>query len=188
MASFSAVLLVGGASKRMGRDKALLEIPGSNLLLWQRQWRVLEELQPEEIFWSGPRRPAMPAKCRVVADVVERAGPLGGISACLGLLRSDLLVVLAVDLPAMNADFLRRLLARCSDKRGAVARHGDFFEPLAAVYPRRLNTLAAEHLAQGRCAMQDFIREAIKLDALDVTPLEQKDVPLFKNLNTPSDI
>ncbi len=91
----------------MGRDKALIELPGSGLLLWQRQWKVLEDLQPEEMLWSGPPRPQMPDRARVIPDVVKNAGPLAGISACLDELRSDLLVVLAVDLPEMSAAFLR---------------------------------------------------------------------------------
>src|SRR5476651_1092157 len=101
MPSFSAVVLAGGRSTRMGSDKALLSLPGSDLLLWQRQVRVLEELKPEEIFWSGAARPGLPENLRLIADEVENAGPLAGISACLNLLESDLLVVLAIDLPRM---------------------------------------------------------------------------------------
>jgi molybdopterin-guanine dinucleotide biosynthesis protein A len=172
----------------MGRDKALLPISASGELLWQRQWQVLEQLQPHEIFWSGPPRPQMRAQARIVADGVKSAGPLAGIGACLEALRDDLLVVLAVDLPQMNAPFLRGLMAQCSERRGAVVRHGDFFEPLGAIYPKRLYVLAADHLAQGRYALQDFIREAVKQDALLVVPLEEDDVPLFRNLNAPSDL
>jgi molybdopterin-guanine dinucleotide biosynthesis protein A len=130
----------------------------------------------------------MPARARIVADVVKSAGPLAGIGACLETLSDDLLVVLAVDLPQMNALFLRGLLEQCSGSRGAVVRHGDFFEPLAAIYPQRLHVLAAGHLAQRRHALQDFIREAVKQDALLVVPLEEDDVPLFRNLNAPSDL
>ncbi len=182
------MLLVGGESKRMGRDKAFLPVPGTKLLLWQRQWGVLEELQPEEIFWSGPPRPQMPPNGRVMADAVAHAGPLGGIGACLGALRTDLLIVLAVDLPEMSAAFLRGLLARCSEERGVVARHGDVFEPLAAVYPKRLDAMAGKHLAEGRYALQDFVREAIKWGALEPVELSPDEIILFKNLNAPSDI
>jgi molybdopterin-guanine dinucleotide biosynthesis protein A len=188
MPSFSAALLAGGTSKRMGRDKALLPISPSGQLLWQRQWQVLGDLQPREIFWSGPPRPQMPARARIVTDAVKSAGPLAGIGACLEALRDDLLVVLAVDLPQMNTPFLRGLLAQCRESRGAVVRHGDFFEPLAAIYPKHLHVLAADHLAQGRRALQDFIHEAVKLDALLVLPLEEDDAPLFRNLNAPSDL
>lgn len=172
----------------MGRDKALLPMPGSDLLLWQWQLRTLEELQPEEIFWSGPGRPGLPGHVRCISDAVEKAGPLAGLSACLNLLQSDLLVALAIDLPRMDALFLKNLLARCSPSCGVVARHGDFFEPLAAIYPKGPHILAAEHLSQRRYVMQDFVREAVRRGMLQAFPLEEKDIPLFKNLNSPADL
>jgi len=60
----------------MGRDKAFLPWPNSDLLLWQRQWRVLEELLPEEIFWSGALRSELPTNIRVIPDAILSAGPL----------------------------------------------------------------------------------------------------------------
>ena len=172
----------------MGQDKALLPVPGSDLLLWQWQLRILEELQPEEIFWSGPRRPGMPGHVRVISDAVENAGPLAGISACLNVMRSNLLVALAIDLPRMTTPFLKSLQERCSPTCGVVARHGDFFEPLAAIYPKGLQVLAADHLSQGRYAMQDLIREAVQRGFLQTFSLNEKDILLFKNLNSPADL
>lgn len=172
----------------MGRDKALLPVPGSKLLLWQRQLAILDELQPEEIFWSGPARPGLPGHIRIVLDEVENAGPLAGISACLHLLRGDLLVALAIDLPQMNVAFLKKLLARSSSSCGAAARHGDYVEPLAATYPKGLQLLAAEHLRQGRYALQDLIREAGQRGQIEVFPLGDDDASLFKNLNSPDDL
>jgi molybdopterin-guanine dinucleotide biosynthesis protein A len=172
----------------MGRDKALLRLPGSSLLLWQRQLRVLEELKPEEILWSGPPQPGMPADIRIVADAVQDAGPLAGIAACLETSRGDCLVVLAIDLPHMSPAFLQRLLARSSAERGVVARNGDFFEPLAAVYPKKITPLALDHLRQGRLAMQDLIGEALGRGWLEAVPLDETDAALFRNVNTPSDL
>jgi molybdenum cofactor guanylyltransferase len=188
MPSFSAALLAGGRSTRMGRDKAMLFMPGSDVLIWQRQLRVLKELQPEEILWSGLSRPGLPAHVHIISDRVENAGPLAGINACLDGLQSDLLVVLAVDLPRMTTEFLRNLLARCSSSCGVVARHGDFFEPLAAIYPTKLNALARAHLGQRRYAMQDFVREAIQAGSLQTYLLNEKEIPFFKNLNSPADL
>jgi len=186
--TFSAALLAGGQSTRMGRDKAFLPLPNSGLLLWQRQWRVLEELSPVEILWSGPSRPGLPAHIRVIPDALPSTGPLGGLSACLDVVRSDLLIVLAIDLPQMNATFLRRLLLRCSVDCGIVARHDDYFEPLAAIYPARLRTLASSHLAHGRYAMHDLVREALNQNLLQEFSIDEKDSVLFKNVNRPSDL
>jgi molybdopterin-guanine dinucleotide biosynthesis protein A len=186
--SFSAALLAGGQSTRMGRDKALLPAPGSPLLLWQRQLRLLEELEPDEILWSGPARNGIPGHVRVIADAVADAGPLAGIAACLEAARHDRLVVLAIDLPQMSAAYLQRLVAQSSSERGAVVRHGAYFEPLAAVYPKKIAPLALEHLQQGRRALQDLIHEALGRGWFEAVTLDDADVALFRNVNTPSDL
>lgn len=186
MTSFSAALLAGGQSTRMGRDKALLPVPNSGLLLWQRQLALLDELQPDEIFWSGPPRPHLPARLRIVADEVPDAGPLGGVSACLNLMRSDLLLVLAIDLPQMEAFFLTELLQRCSSTQGCVMHQGRFFEPLAAVYPRSIASLAQQHLHHRHYALQDLVREAIEQKMMQSFPVVEESRILFRNWNTPT--
>jgi molybdopterin-guanine dinucleotide biosynthesis protein A len=188
MLTFSTALLAGGASTRMGRDKVLLKLPESGELLWERQWKLLEELGAKEMFWSGPPREGIPFCARVVADSVPGVGPLAGVSACLEAMRTDQLIVLAVDLPEMEGEVLFNLLARCTKRRGAVYQHGEFFEPLAAIYPKMSQALAADHLAQGRYAMQDFIREAVQREMMAVVPLPEGEVPYFKNVNAPGDM
>jgi molybdopterin-guanine dinucleotide biosynthesis protein A len=99
-----------------------------------------------------------------------------------------LLVVLAIDLPEMNAAFLKNLLARCSPTCGVVARNAEFFEPLAAIYPKSLYALTEQHLRTKRFAMQGLLVEAVRQGWLQEFPLSERDVPLFKNLNSPDDL
>ncbi len=186
--SFSTALLAGGKSSRMGRDKALLPSPRAGVVLWRHQWETLAALHPVEMLWSGPDRPGLPANARWIDDFVTNAGPLAGIAACLEAMSTDLLVVLAVDLPRINMEFLAGMLARSSPTSGAVARGENFFEPLAAVYPRRLVRLAQDHLACGRYALQDFVRAAVAENALQVVPLIGSEQLIFQNLNSPSDL
>ncbi len=113
---------------------------------------------------------------------------MAGVNACLSVLQSDLLVVLAVDLPQMTAHFLSTMLTRCSASCGLVARHGDFFEPLAAIYPKEMSSLAADFLEQGRHAMQDLVREAMNDGLLQAYALEEDEIPLFRNLNSQNDL
>ncbi|MEO6970569.1 MAG: molybdenum cofactor guanylyltransferase [Chthoniobacterales bacterium] len=175
----SAVLLAGGKSTRMGRDKAFLEYEGQPL--WQRQLATLQKLSPEHLIISGPARGEW-SDCEVVEDAVTNAGPLAGVAAALQKCTTPLLVVLAVDLPRMTSEFLSSLL----DLGGAVARGPHGFEPLAAVYPTACTSLAVQALRSGDFSMQSFIHESIKKGLLAARETSQSD--LFTNLNTPSDL
>ncbi|HEY2799497.1 MAG TPA: molybdenum cofactor guanylyltransferase [Chthoniobacterales bacterium] len=178
----SAVLLAGGKSTRMGRDKALLEIEGEPL--WRRQLATLRQLSPEQLMISGPERDGAEA----VADEIENAGPLAGVAAALRKCTAPLLIVLAVDLPRMTAEFLQSLLNLCRDGRGAVPRGREFFEPLAAIYPSNCVPLAEVALRRGDFAMHNFVRTAVNQKLLMPRLISAEESALFANLNTPADL
>ena len=165
----------------MGRDKALLEIDGRPL--WQRQLDTLRQLSPEQLFLSGPSRDGVEA----IADKVENAGPLGGITAALQQSPSSLVVVLAVDLPNITSDFLRLLLRQCESHRGIVPSSPDHFEPLAAVYPVGCASLAAAALESGEFSMQNFVQRALDQGHLRARQILPNERWLFRNLNTPEE-
>lgn len=171
----------------MGRDKALLPHPAGGLF-WERQLAVLDSLGPEEIFWSGAPRPGLPAQVRVVADAAHEAGPLGGLAACLRATRTELLVVLAVDLARVEPAFLRLLLDASAPGCGAVVKRDDFYEPLAAVYPRELGELALQQLDAGRFALQDFLRAAEAAGRMRVIPCGETELEQLQNFNAPEDL
>src|SRR5690348_17763401 len=127
----SALLLAGGKSSRMGRDKAFLELEGEPL--WQRQLATLRALSPEQLLIAGPRREQWTG-LEVIADQIAEAGPLAGIAAALHKCTAPHLVVLAVDLPMVTSDFLRALLELCREEQGAVPTAAGAAEPLAAIY------------------------------------------------------
>jgi molybdopterin-guanine dinucleotide biosynthesis protein A len=187
MPTFSAALLLGGKSRRMGRDKALLPHPDGKLF-WQHQLAVLENLNPSEILWSGSARPGLPSQVRIIEDAAKDAGPLGGLAACLRAMRTELLVVLAVDLAQVEGGFLRRLLDASAPGRGAVVRREGFYEPLAAVYPREAGDLALARLATGQLALQDWLREAEAAGMMRVVSCSEAESAQLRNFNEPEDL
>ncbi|GDX08948.1 molybdenum cofactor guanylyltransferase [Verrucomicrobiota bacterium] len=107
--SHAAVLLAGGKSSRMGRDKSALPVNGEPL--WQRQLAVLRATEPAELFISGKSDgPYAGCGVEILPDEFSGCGPLGGIATALRRCKSDRLLVLAVDMPAMTAAFLRSLV------------------------------------------------------------------------------
>jgi molybdopterin-guanine dinucleotide biosynthesis protein A len=178
----SAVLLAGGKSSRMGRDKAFIEIDGAPL--WRRQLDVLKELQPEQLLVAGPPRDEW-SDCEIVADEIPDAGPLAGVAAALKKCTAPLLVVLAVDLPRITAEFL---LSLCHHNAGAVPRGPGGFEPLAAAYPANCAALAVQMLRSGDYSMQSFVRAALEQGLLAERKISETEFNFFHNVNTPADL
>jgi molybdopterin-guanine dinucleotide biosynthesis protein A len=185
--NFSAVILAGGQSSRMGRDKAFLEIGGRILL--DRQIGTLLATGAEDIFISGRTGADYSAfGCRVLTDEFPGAGPLAGIHAALKVSKRPLLLVLAVDLPEMNAAFLQGLLMAASPDRGIVPRVGGRVEPLAAVYPRAALPLAERLILQGDLAVQSFADACVQVRLAAYEEISGDFARLFKNLNSPADL
>jgi molybdopterin-guanine dinucleotide biosynthesis protein A len=184
---FSAALLAGGKSLRMGHDKAFIKLDG--VALWRRQLAILHQLSPDELFISGPpHRDWMEDGLRVVADAEENVGPLAGVVAALRQCSSPLLLILAVDLPNMTANFCRSLLELSNDGRGAVPRRQQRFEPLTAIYPIGSLTMAEEELREGNYSMQNFVARALSKGLVTEHVISQDEEPLFRNINTSEDL
>jgi molybdopterin-guanine dinucleotide biosynthesis protein A len=184
---FTAVLLAGGKSTRMGRDKATLLL--DDVPLWQRQLATLHALNPAELLVSGPvDGPWCGSGVQCIPDETPGAGPIGALATILPRMRCGQAVVLAVDLPDMTTAYLARLLDAAAGERGIVPVLDDRFEPLAAIYPRTMHAIAARRLAAGHWAMQEFVREGIAAGLLEGQIVSQADRWLFRNVNVPADL
>ena len=186
--NFAAVLLAGGRSSRMGRDKASVVIAGQPL--WQRQLTTLRDTGAQELFISGKLDgPYAGSGIEIVVDSSPGHGPLAGIEAALRHAVQPLLLVLAIDLPAMTSTFLADLMRRASvSDLGIVPRTDQWFEPLAAAYPRACLPLVEECLRGEDHSMQHFVREAVARNLLEERPLTLAEQTLFRNLNAPEDL
>lgn len=189
--SFGAVILAGGKSSRMGRDKAWLEIGGRSLLA--RQIDCVRAAGAREVFISGRRETDYsPLGCPVLADEFTEAGPLAGIAAALAALSEPLLLVLAVDMANMNANFLGRLHTRCSDGLGAVPVCDKIIEPLAAFYPKAAAGLIRKLLVEANGASapgaKHFAQACEQAGLVRFTAVPPREAGVFKSWNAPADL
>ncbi len=185
--SVAAALLVGGRSVRMGVDKAFLQWRGQ--ILWKRQLGILKELEPAELLVCFGRREKFDVggeDVRLVSDDPAAVGPMAGIAAALAATKCERVVVLAVDLPGMTAEFLGGLVRESEAGVGRVVERGGYFEGLAAIYPMALAALAVEVAAGKDPSVQRFVRRGIGLGRIRVTTAD--DEGLFRNLNSVSDL
>ncbi len=171
----------------MGRDKAFLELHGKPLLAHQLE--TAAALGPAEILVSGRAdTDYSPWGYRVILDPQPGCGPMAGVERALALARSELVLVLAVDLPHMTSAFLGRLLVLSSNSLGVVPETPRGLEPLAAFYPKRAHGVASDCLQTGRWALTDFVARCTRAGLVRIWRCPPEDEPLFANWNSPVDL
>jgi molybdopterin-guanine dinucleotide biosynthesis protein A len=183
-------VLTGGRSSRMGTDKALLEVDGRPLAL-----RVADEITKvcgSVTLVGDPARYAS-LGLPVVPDRFADQGPLAGIEAALSASEADWNLVVACDMPSLNAASIEALFAEAEASPAidaidvVVPEHSDGKrEPLCAVYHRRCAPAVREALDAGTravTAMQASLAAQSRLRYVRVDWPEE-----FANLNTPEDV
>ncbi len=183
----SAFILAGGKSRRMGRDKAFVELNGRTLLSRQ--------LDLARSVCANARIVADTAKfsqfAPVIEDVFPGCGPLAGIHAALRSSQTELNLILAVDIPFLSAKFLEFMIAKSRASRATVtiARTSDGWQPLCAVYRPEFADLAEEALKAGRYRIDALFKPEIT-ETVDEGELRDEgfSTDLFGNLNTPEDL
>lgn len=183
----SAVILAGGESRRMGRDKAWLEKDGMPLIA--RAVATVRDAGVEEIYISGREGVDYSAlRLIVLHDLRPGLGPLGGIERGLCETTAPLLLVLAVDLAQMTSTCLKSLAAHCDDLTGVVPKRSGELEPLAAIYPRRCHAITANCITQARCAAREFAEACHRERAVRFVPVAPVFATCFANWNSPTDL
>jgi molybdenum cofactor guanylyltransferase len=145
-AKVGAIVLCGGRSVRLGRDKATLPC-GSGETMLQRVVRLLCEVVPAQriVCAAAPRQqlPPLPLGVRLVYDARPHAGPLAGLAAGLAALPDvvEAAFVTGCDAPLLVPAFVCRMFALLADYEIAAPYDGRRVHPLAAVY--RIDVLPA---------------------------------------------
>jgi len=180
--ALSGIVLAGGQSRRMGRNKALLELEGQTLIA-----RVLERLSPlcdELIISANDVELYADLPAQVVPDLIAGRGALSGIHAGLATMRHDKAVVVACDMPFLSLSLLRYMVVMSSGYDVVSPRVDGFFEPLHAVYSARCVEPIAQLIAKGPRRVVDLYRQ-IRLREVTKADVQLFDAALsFVNVNT----
>ena len=180
--TLTAMLMVGGQSRRMGTDKATLMIGGQRL--WQRQLGLLRELAPDTLWISARSRPDWcPEGIEVIVDEPPSRGPLSGIAAALARLQTSHLLVLAIDMPQMTATHIQKLWSCAEPSRGVMPVNEDWFEPLCAIYPAEASEPAGYSLAQGELSLQNLAQNLGFGNRIKRYEILESEKSLYLNLN-----
>lgn len=186
---FTGAVMAGGASRRMGQDKATLEFNGE--LLWQRQVRILREAGANPV--GVVRRPdqavlSLDASTPLWFDQASGIGPLAGLHAALVACQTEWLAVVATDMPHIDAEWFHWLLGYCRPGIGAITQQADgLFEPLAAIYPRAALASANQRLTAGPHSLQSLAMHLHQENQVTVVPLPANKSAQVANWNSPQD-
>jgi molybdopterin-guanine dinucleotide biosynthesis protein A len=187
---WTAAILAGGQARRLGGlDKSALSVGAQTVL--QRQLAVLRDLTPHILMVGRDSAPAGETGVRVVPDRVERSGALGGIYTALCEAPTEIVLVLACDMPFVTAAFIAALVGRAEADAAAdavVPRDARGRHPLCAVYRTRVAHKIHARIDTGALRVLDALGE---LHVLEVGPDElqqwNSDGRLLLNINTPDD-
>jgi molybdopterin-guanine dinucleotide biosynthesis protein A len=190
--SLSAIVLAGGQSSRMGQDKALIPIQGVPLL---RQVCDVALNCTHQVYvvtpWPERYQYIVPNACFVIQEVplpgkTQPHGPLVGFAQGLAHVETDWVLLLACDLPQLQAKVLQGWATELEKTpQEAIARlpkHPKGWEPLCGFYRRQCLPMVNKFINQGGRSFQYWLAQH------PVQELPVSDTKLLFNCNTPADL
>jgi molybdenum cofactor guanylyltransferase len=182
----SGVILAGGKSRRMGRDKSQLALGGETLAA--RAARTLGAVCDDLTVVTNTPEQFAGLGARLTGDVIPGGGALSGIHAGLAAARHEFALVVACDMPFLNAALLRHIASLAPGHDAVVPRWLGESEPLHAVYSRSCTAAIEPLLRRGGGRIGEFY-ERIRVRYLEHEEIIRFDPDglSFFNINSPQD-
>ena len=176
----TAIILAGGESRRMGRDKSMMPISDKPMI--EHIYNQLADHFSQVLISTNDRSKYAFLGPQIVQDRVPGCGPLMGIASGLEASRNDLNFVVACDIPEIDIAFVRQMLQ--------IAKHCDAVVPKTS--PSRYEPLFAVYRKSALPAMHEVIwsgqRKISKIfDLCKVRYVDLSHARWFRNLNTIKD-
>ena len=189
MLEIEGFILVGGASSRMGTNKALLELGGRNFV--ERIHAALSSIATKTCL-VGPRDKFAdwPAMLPIVPDVHVEWGAFGGLHGALAACRAEWAAVVACDLPFVTGELFVRLASLRQNFDTVVPLQPDGrTQPLCALYRTTICRPLAEELIAAEERRPRALLERVRTRLADFSELSdlKGSSDFFININTPGD-
>lgn len=186
------MVLAGGASARMGRPKALLEVGGQGTWL-RRALRLLASQGAQGLRVAGGESSWVPQdlspRALHLPDQRPGQGPLAGLESALAESPCAWVLVLPCDLPRADAALVQALLCeRRAGLEAVVAKTPRGLEPLVGCYARALLPALRAYLGSGRRSAHGLLADRAGAAPGSVRTLELPETSALYNANTPQDL
>jgi molybdopterin-guanine dinucleotide biosynthesis protein A len=187
--NITGVILGGGQSRRMGRDKRLLHWEGEPFL--DRVCRLMNGLFEEVLVVTAQEDyDCSHLPVRLVTDKIPKKGSLGGLYTGLIEAENSLTFVVACDMPFLLKDSIVRLcLGPPSDV--SMVKLSTGMQPLHARYSKRCAPVIEQMIHEGDLKIQNLVyRSGLKVEIIEETLFDDIDPSRlsFNNINTPADL
>jgi molybdopterin-guanine dinucleotide biosynthesis protein A len=174
----SAAVMAGGKSKRLGQNKALMQI-NSITVLESVLNTVSPYVQKVMIITNTPEEYSF-LDIEIAKDVRPGFGPLSGIHSALSFASSEYVLVVSCDIPLVGSKQIEQLVSSCRGHDITIFKHKNF-EPLCAVYRRSCIDALNELIDHNECRIIDLF------PTLDVKVIRVDDEEIFRSINTKED-
>ncbi|MDE2843297.1 MAG: molybdenum cofactor guanylyltransferase [Chloroflexota bacterium] len=187
----TGIILAGGRSRRLGRDKAVEPFGGQPFIR-----RVIERVAPLTseivvVVADSARADSLPLEPahRIAVDIFPEGGSLGGIFSGLAAAENPWGLVVACDMPFLNRDLLEHMLAQREGWDAVVPQPGSFPEPTHALYSRACLPSIEARLQANDLKISGFF-DQVRVKYLAQEEIETFDPALhsFFNVNSPEDL
>ncbi|MGK7946350.1 MAG: molybdenum cofactor guanylyltransferase [Microcystaceae cyanobacterium] len=186
--TLSTIILAGGHSRRMGRDKALLNVGGNPLIT---KICSIAQTITDQVYvvtpWSDRYRSVIPSDCHIIKEPLrEDNSPLTGFLWGLSQIKTDWCLLLACDLPNLTSEVIAQwscYLPQVPDTAIALLpRHPKGWDPLCGFYRSQCLASGQQFVQQGERSFQGWLQQQ------SVYPLPVVDKRVLFNCNTPQDL
>jgi molybdopterin-guanine dinucleotide biosynthesis protein A len=186
-AARTGAIIAGGRARRLGgRDKSQLVVGGLPIIV--RQVGLLQRVADEILVVGEHPERASLAGVRHCPDLVAGLGPIGGLHTALEAASADRVLVVACDLPFLEAGLLERLVELADTADAAWVRTASGVEPLVACYRKDVRRHVRAAIEAGRLKLADL---AAVIDVAELTGADLlrfgDPARLLTNVNTPGD-
>jgi molybdopterin-guanine dinucleotide biosynthesis protein A len=181
----TGIILAGGKSKRMGQDKAFMDVNGKAMIQ-----HVIDNIKPlcNQILISANQEEYKKFNYPVIKDIIKDAGPAGGIISCLQHSLNRKNIIIPCDMPYASMEFLERLLRLSTGFEITVPKAGKMIQPLCGIYLKDVYYKFKTLVEEGEHTLQHLLKHfKIKIIAQEHLP----DIDLKKslrNVNNLSDL
>lgn len=181
------VILAGGKGRRMGREKAFIELGGKRLI--ERTADTLALLFSEVVIIAdAPERfRFLPYRCE--ADAPSGLGPIGGLATALRVIQKEAVFVVACDMPFLNPDVIRSMIDDFDGEDLLIPMLSNQLHPLHALYSRRCLPAIQAQIKEGSLALHRLVNQ-VKGAFYPEEAFRKWDPSLLSvmNVNTPDDL